>query len=226
MSSKDVVYTDARFKKAIQFGVSDIVTKQVASESSRIKSECKLKTGTVTKYYPYLDKAEVQLENSNELVLCRLPHRFNGAIIDLFTPVGTRDYCEKLHEPCILPLDPLYCVVMDIDNDNSDDYFLLSYFLSDELVEFVPPAQGNVRISALRIGNEDYVEFGAGGFKVVSKTPIDARYGEFEYDLTKSEYADSDSVYTKDEVYTKEEVDELIRDKIAEALGEDNNDTS
>ena len=60
---------------------------------------------------------------------------------------------------------------------------------------------------------------------MVSKTPIDARYGEFEYDLTKLEYADSDSVYTKDEVYTKEEVDELIREKIAEALGEDNNDT-
>lgn len=221
MNSKDITYTDARFKNAIRSGVNDIVSEQVTSEVADVISECKLKTGTVTKYYPYLDKAEVQLENSDELVLCRLPHRFNGPIIDLFTPVGTNDYCEKLHEPCILPLDPLYCVVMDIDNDNSDDYFLLNYFLSDELVEFVPPAQGNVRISSFRVSNEDYVEFGSGGFKVVSKTPIDTRYGEFEDNIVKSEYADSNNVYTKDEVYTKEEVDELIRQAIENVFNGD-----
>ena len=35
------------------------------------------------------------------------------------------------------------------------------------------------------------------------------------------DYADSTNVYTKDEVYTKEEVDELIAQKIAEALGDE-----
>lgn len=221
MNSKDITYTDARFKNAIRSGVNDIVSEQVTSEVADVISETKIKTGTVTKYYPYLDKAEVQLNNTNDLILCKLPHRFSGSIIDLFTPVGEIDFCDNLHEPCILPLDPLDCVVMDIDNDDSDEYFLISFYLPEEMVEFTPPSQGNVRISSFRVSNEDYVEFGSGGFKVVSKTPIDTRYGEFEDNIVKSEYADSNNVYTKDEVYTKEEVDELIRQAIENVFNGD-----
>ena len=214
-SSNDVTVTDARMKNALRQQVNPIIMESVPQMISQAITNVQIQSGIVIKFYPYLDKAEVQLDNSNQNVLCRLPHRFVGALIDFYVPVGEESFCDDLHEPCILPRDPLYCLVVDI-NDGSDNYLLVDYYLADDIIGFAPPSQGSVRITNFRASSEDYIEFGGDGLKIQTKNPIQTSYGEYEDDLTVPVYADSDDVYTKEELYTKEEVDELIAEKVAE----------
>lgn len=235
-SSSDVTVTDARMKDVLKKQVVPLVMESVSPVITREVETAKLRTGVVTKFYPYLDKAEVKLDNSNLKVLCRLPHKFGGALIDFFTPAGDGDFCEDFKEPCIFPRDPLYCLIVKIHEDDSDDYLLVDYYLGDEILGFDPAPPGSMRISNFRASCEDYIEFGGDGLKIQTKKPIETSYGEYEDDVTIPVYADADDVYTKDEVYTKKEVyakrevyskqevytkkevDDLIAEKIAEAL--------
>ena len=221
MKSDDITVTDARFKKALNTGVSTVINQTVPQMITAAVNECSIRTGVVTKFYPYLDKAEVQLDNINQKVLCKLTHRYMGSLIDLFTPVGDNDYCDDLKEPCIIPHDSLNCCVMNIHNDDSDEYLLLDYFNAEDIIGFSPARMGSMKLTNFRVSGEDYIEFGGNGLKIKSKTPIESNYGEYDEDISKSEYVNSFDVYTKDEVYTKEEVDELIQKAISEALGED-----
>ena len=214
MGAKEVTVTDARFKQALRNGVNNVVQNTVPQMINKAVNESKIRTGVVSKFYPWLDKAEVDLDNVNKKVLCKLPHRFVGSLIDFYIPSGDNSYCEKLHEPCIIPKEPLHCIVINIHDEDSEDYLLLSYFLPDEIVGFAPPHQGNMKITTFLPSAENYIEFGGGGLKVVSKTPVDANYGEYEDDITKLEYMTSDDVYDKSEVYTQDEVDGLIENII------------
>ncbi|WP_458456221.1 hypothetical protein [Methanobrevibacter sp.] len=200
MNSKDLTVTDARFKQALTNSVNSIIQETVPQMISKSVDGTKIRTGVVTKFYPYLDKAEVNLDNVNKKVLCKLPHRLVGSLIDFYIPSGDNSYCEKLHEPCIIPREELHCLVLNIHNDDSDDYLLLSYYLPNEIVGFAPPNQGNMKITTFLPSAENYIEFGGGGLKVVSKTPIDANYGEYEDDITKLEYMTSEDVYDKTEI--------------------------
>ena len=101
-SSNDVTVTDARMKDVLKKQVVPLVMESVSPVITREVETAKLRTGVVTKFYPYLDKAEVELDNSNLKVLCRLPHKFGGALIDFFTPAGDEDFCEDFKEPCIV----------------------------------------------------------------------------------------------------------------------------
>lgn len=218
-TSNEPTVTDARMKEVLRHTITPIILETVPQMITQAVNDCKIRTGHVTKFYPYLDKAEVKLDNLNSKVLCRLSHRYVGALIDFYTPVGDQEYCDDLHEPCIIPREPLNCFIVKLHEDDSDDYLLVSYFHGEnEFVDFVPPSQGNIRVSNFRASSEDYIEFGGDGLKIQTKKPIYSSYGEYEDDLTEPDYADSSDVYTKEEVYTKAEVDELIAEKIAEAF--------
>ena len=194
MGAKEVTVTDARFKQSLRNGVNNVVQNTVPQMINKAVNESKIRTGVVSKFYPWLDNAEVDLDNVNKKVLCKLPHRFVGSLIEFYIPSGDNSYCEKLHEPCIIPKEPLHCIVINIHDEDSDDYLLLSYFLPDEIVGFAPPHQGNMKITTFLPSAENYIEFGGAGLKVVSKTPVDANYGEYEDDITKLEYMTSDDV--------------------------------
>lgn len=232
MRSRDITVTKGRTKEAFERMVTHITTPHIETAVQTAIQESRIRLGTVTKFYPYKDKAEVQLRN-DYTVLCKLPHMIMGDFIDFFVPTGEESYCNDLKEPCVIPRDGLPCIVLNINDDDSADYFLLSYYTPDDLVSTTPPREGHVRWSCLTATNECYIDFSGDGIEIVSTKPIDSRYGEFDDDLKKEESVKPEDVYSKDElytkqevynkqeVYTKEEVDELIRRKIVEALGED-----
>lgn len=225
MNSEDITLTNARLEKALNLPVNNIISQTVPEQINQAIGDVKLRAGSITKFYPWLDKAEVQLYNG-EKVLCKIGHRFGGDICDYYTPDGDEDYCDELHEPCIRPLFYLECLVADIHEDDSNEQVLLFYFLGDD--DVVSPAKkGNMKISLPGASNEYYIEFGNNGLNIFlgkDKT-VNQKYGALD-DVTEVDYANSDDVYTKmevynkTEVYTKEEVDELITQKIAEALNE------
>ena len=204
-NSNDITVTDARFKKALEQGLSHVINSNVPQMISQAVNDNSIRTGMVTKFYPYLDKAEVQLDNVNQKVLCKLTHRYVGSLIDFYTPMGEESFCNTLREPCIIPIDPLYCVIIRIHEDDSNEYLLLDYYYPNDIVGFAPPPAGNMRIANFRVSNEDYIQFGNGGLKIRTKQPIESYYGEYEKDTVKHE------VYTKDETYSQEEVDEKIK---------------
>jgi hypothetical protein len=211
-TADNITITDARLKRALERGVAPVINSTIPPMINKAVSDSKIRTGVVTKFYPYLDKAEVQLDNLDKKVLCRLPHRMVGALIDFYTPLGDTDFCDKLREPCILPRETLYCLVIPLHEEDTDDYLLVNYYLGDEIIGFSPPPPGCMRITSFRSNNEDYIEFGGETLKIQTKTPIETSYGDFEEDVVQK------SSYNQDEVYTKEEVEALIDEKIAEAL--------
>ena len=212
MGSKDITVTTGRTKQAFEKMVNNVTAPQIQTAVQTAIQESRIKLGSVIKYYPYKDKAEVLLSNE-ETVLCKVPHMVMGDFIDFFVPTGEESYCNTLKEPCILPRDGLPCVVLNIADEDSNDYFLLSYYTPNDLVGTTPPPQGHVKLSYISATNESYIDFGWDGLKIVSNQPIDSQYGEDEDNLQREEYV------TAEQVYTKEEVDELINQKIAEALG-------
>lgn len=205
-TSDNVNVTDAKMKEVLRQQFSPLIHEAVAPMVKQAVDDAKIRTGVVTKFYPYLDKAEVQLDANKVKVICRLAHRYVGALIDFYTPVGEDSFCEKFKEPCIIPREPLHCLVVKIHEDDSDDYLLVDYLLSDEIVGFAPPGQGAMRITNFRASYEDYIEFGGDGLKIQTKKPIESTYGEYEEDIKKFDYVSSD------DVYSKEEVDEKIKD--------------
>lgn len=217
-TTENITITDGRLnralKKRINPHVSETATKIV--KESMDKSMARL--GKVTKVYPYLDKAEVRLSGSKKKVLCKLPHNYMGNIIDLYTPQGENSFCQKLKEPCVIPLSPIPCILLKIHDNDSSEYFIVAYYTANDLMYISPPRHGHARLTCMTATNETYMEFGGTGFKVLSSKPIKISHGDYEKDITEVDYADAENVYTKEEVYTKKEVDALIAQKIEESL--------
>ena len=203
-NSNDITVTDARFKEAISNGVSKVINQTVPQMITQAVNDNKIRTGKVTKFYHYLDKAEVELDATGEKVLCKLSHRYVGTLIDFYTPAGEESYCDERKEPCIIPIDPLYCLIIKLHEDDSNEYLLVDYYYPDDIVGFAPPPAGNMKLTNFRVSNEDYIQFGNNGLIVQTKKPLKQYYGEYEDDVKELE------VYSKDETYSKEEVDNKI----------------
>ena len=218
MNSNNITVTDGRLKKAVKDNIEPLIMPQIDRKIIKAVNESKVQIGYVTKFYQYLDKAEVRLIKSNKKVLCRLPHRVSGDLIDLFTPSGTDAFCNKLNEPCIVPRGKMHCLVLDI-NDDTDEQFLLDYYTPEDLLGISTPKKGHMRFTCVTATNETYLDFGVDGLSIVSSKPIESSYGEFEDDLKVVDYASSDEVYSKNEVYTKAEVDKIIEDLKEELQG-------
>lgn len=222
--NEKVTVTDTRLLQALSDPVNKIIGATVPEQISKVSEQLGVKTGIVTKFYPYLDKAEVRLDKGNKYVICRMLHRFGGNIIDLFTPLQEEsNFCDNLREPCIIPRMALHCFVVNIDDD-SGEFLLLGFHPNKELVGFKPAEPGNVKICSLNDINQFWIKFGSKGLDIRLPTGMVTNVGYEDDTMEPVEYADSNSVYTKEEVYnktevyTKEEVDELIRDRLAELL--------
>ncbi|MBQ6511756.1 hypothetical protein [Methanobrevibacter sp.] len=218
MGSKDVTVTDARMKEVLRNQVKPIISETVPPMINKSLEEVRLFTGIATKFYHYLDKVEVKLDNSDSTVLCKRLHIFGGDLVDLFTPTADhQSFCDKLKEPCIIPRDTLHCLVINIF-DNSDEYLLLGFFQVEEFVGLNPAKPGNLKICAVGGLNQFWIKFGHDGLDIRTNETPTTNVGDMDADMSSVVYADSGEVYTKEEVYTKSEVDELIAAKIAEAL--------
>ena len=113
----NITATQGRLKQAYDKGLGKLVQNDISKTVNNIVKDTRINTGVITKFYPYLDKAEVKLSN-DKLILCKILHRYGGELIDYYTPTGEEDYCIKLKEPCILPREELNCLIMDGDDED------------------------------------------------------------------------------------------------------------
>lgn len=200
-TSDNITITDGRLKKALQDKVERVIIPQINSKVNKTARDAKIQVATMTKFYPYLDKCEVDL-NGN-LVICKILHRFSGELIDFYTPLGNNDYCERLHEPCIIPLETLKCLILDI-NDGSDEQVMIGYFLPDEIIGMDPATAGNLKLTSTGATNEYWITFGVSGLDIRSREMPTTNVGEFDSNMTNLEYV------------TKKDLDDLIIGEVAD----------
>lgn len=230
---KNSTITQGRMEQAIEHAVNRVAGPQISQQIDDAVASERIRTGTITKFYHYLDKAEVDLDFSNEKVLCKILHRFGGEMIDLFTPLADEiSFCDELREPCVIPRAVLHCLVLNISDEDSDEWLLLGFYQNEEFIGLNPAEPGNFKIAVRTGTNQFWIKFGFDGLDLRLPDNATTNVGDMDRDMVPVDYANTDSVYTKDEVYnktevyTKEEVDELIGKKIAEFLGEEEDDTT
>ena len=154
VNSQNITITEGRARNALESVLNEVTMPQVDRKIQQAVEGERIRGGTVTKFYHYLDKAEVKLDKSNKKILCRIMHRFAGNLIDFYTPAGGKSYCKKLHEPCIIPRDPLHCLVLDIQ-DGTDEYILLGYDYPQDIVGFKPAYVGALKIVSFSASKEN-----------------------------------------------------------------------
>ena len=215
--SSNITATDGRVISSLKPIINSVVDSKMEKEVKKEIDKSKIHIGVLTKYYPYLDKAEVKVDD--KLIICKILHRMHGSLVDFFTPTGDSSYCEKLKERCIIPRGELDCLVADI-NDNSKEQLLLGYFLKNDVVYTAPATAGHYRIADLGATNNWGFDIGEGQIGLDSSEGVTFTEGIRETDNTVVAYANSEnvydknSVYNKTETYTREEVDELIKKAI------------
>lgn len=227
MKSKNVTVTDARLKDALNNVVEEPMQNIVSNGLSDAIDKVMIKTGVITKFYPFLDKAEVQLDINNQKLFCKILHRYGGDIIDFYTPLeDERGFDIKLQEPYIIPRAQQHVCVLNIHDADSEEHLLLGYYSNEDIVGYDPAKPGNIKIISLGEDNNYWVKFGRDGFDYRLPSQPTMSVGDLDDDMQDVDYANSDNVYTKNEVYnkqevyTKEEVDELIQNLINELTGE------
>lgn len=203
----NITVTNGRLKQAYDNGLGKLVKNDIIKTITKTVDKSAIRTGVVTKFYPYLDKAEVEL-NKDSKVICKRLHLFGGELTDYYTPSGDKSYCNILNEPCIIPKSSLECLVVNIHDNDSDEYLLLGFYEVDELIGISPAPEGNMKISSIGATNDYYVQFGANGLQICSKKTPMIHIGEMEDETVKLEYAN------REEVYTKKEIDNILNSGI------------
>jgi len=208
------------FDKITHSAIQNTVPKQIEEAISKVS----MRTGVITKFYPYLDKAEVQFDSTKKKVLCKILHRFCGDLIDFYTPLADKKgFNKKLQEPYVVPKFRQTVCVLNIHDSDSQEHLILGYYNNKDIVNFNPAKPGNLKImSVYDDGNECWLKFGKDGFNYrVTKTPNryvgdkheDDGVKEFDYPMSTDVYTKSevDKLINEKEIYTKEEVDTLLQ---------------
>lgn len=206
-TTDNITVTDGRLHQALNKQVTRMMMPKVNKNITNAVNESKFQIGIMTKFYPYLDKCEVKI--GDDLILCKILHRFMGDLIDYHTPIGDEDYCSTLNEPCIIPLTPLECVIVDV-NDNTDEWIMVGYVNSEELIGLNPASMGNLKLVSISAENQFWIKFGLNGLNIRSPNAPTTSVGEYDKDMIEIGNVNST------EVYTKEETDELIKNAIDE----------
>lgn len=203
MKSRNITVTDGRLLDA--WGkITEVTSKNhdnaVSKKIEEASEEAKIKTGRLICFYPYLDKCKVVLKD--ETVICKVLHRLGGGLIDFYTPIGERDFDEKLKEPCITPLEQSHCLVADIREEDSREMLLLGFYQKEDL-RVTPAESGHYKIMGIGVANEYGLDFSNEEFKVF--THDGASYEQGFHEDTESTSIDFDRPY-----FTKEEVEDLL----------------
>lgn len=214
-TTDNITVTNGRLEKALKSRVDPIIMPQVTKQVNKAVNDSKFQIGVMTKFYPYLDKCEIEV--NGELVLCKILHRFIGDLCEYYTPVGDEDYCSTLNEPCIIPMGTLECLILDV-NDNTDEQIMVGFINSEELIGVNPAKQGNLKLVSRTETNQFWIKFGLDGLDIRSPETPTTNVGEYDRTMEEVKYTNSN------EVYTKAEVDQLIEDLRNEILGEDDTD--
>ena len=192
MTFNKITVTDGRLNKALQRKIEPIIVPQVSQKIDKAQKDSKIQTGKMSKFYQHLDKCEVELQNGGK-VICKILHRYCGELLDFYTPRGDEAYCDKLHEPCIIPMQEIECLVLDV-NDDSDEQIVIGYIISDEIIGMNPAGAGNAKFSFSNGINEFWVKFGDDGLDFRLPEKFVTNVGEMDEDMTPVDYVSSDTI--------------------------------
>ena len=225
MNVQDITVTKGRAQTAVKNAFQQSVSQEINNQLNTAIENERIRTGVITKFYPYLDKAQVQLDNVNKKIICKVLHRYGGDLIDFYTPLESeKSFCDDLKEPCIIPRAQQHVCVLQISDQDSSENLILGYYQNNEIVGFDPAKPGNTKIMSLTEANNFWLEFGRDGLDIRLPSETKSEVGRLKQDMHPVTYAKSDEVYGKDEVYnktevyprtdvyTKSEVDELIEE--------------
>lgn len=220
-TTESITLTNKRQYDPLKLLVNQIIDDRNIEETiNKTVDASKIRTGVLVKFYPYLDKAEVKLDNIDKSVLCRIFHRFGGSLIDFFTPEGEQVFCETLKEPCILPREELHVLVADISNEDAKEMLLLGYYHPNDIIGIRPANPNYFKLTNIGATNMWGIEIGNGEIKTNTMNGVTFTEGEFHADNTEVNYANTEDMYTKKEVYTKTEVDNLLNNMKQEIIRE------
>ena len=205
-NSKNITPTEGRLIESLdKINTNSISNYGVEEKITNAVNDSLIRTGSITKVYPYLDKAEVKLHQSGKLLLCKFLHRFGGELLDLYTPTAESwEFDDKLKERYIIPRGDLHVVVAKLHDEDSDENLLLGFYQNEELVGLNPAVPGNFKITTRGGTNQFWIKFGYNGLdlRLIENSTISV--GEMDESMEDVSYA------LKDDVYTKEEIDNML----------------
>lgn len=208
-TSDDITVTDARLRNALKSEFDFSMMPGINNKLFNVASDSKIHLGVITKFYPYLDKAEVKLDHSQKLILCKILHRYGGDMIDFYTPLEHEQiFDEKLKEPAIIPRSEQHVCVLHIRDDVED--LIVGYYQTDEIVGFNPAKPGNVKFMSLGEANNYWIKFGRDGLDIRIPENLVMNQGRLDEEMISVDYADSDNIYSKTEIDAK--LDEINTD--------------
>ena len=215
-NSKNINATQGKLKQSLGFFVDGVIDNRGYEDKiTKAANEAKVRTGVVTKFYHYLDKAEVKLDFNDKKVLCKVLHRFGGELTEYFTPVADRvTFCDKRKEPCVIPRSELHCLVVSINDEDSSEWLLLGFYSNEELVGINPASPGNIKLTTREAVNQYWVKFGFDGLDLRLPEKEKVNIGEYNRDMEEKIPMDTSMGYTKDEIdnkvnYLQEEIDNI-----------------
>lgn len=207
MGSKNVHATDTKIRNLFQNTMATFIGNTVPQQITEAIDSVKIRTGRIVRFYPYIDKALVRLDNKDGTVLCKILHRFGGDIIEFYTPFDYDGGFDKsLGERYIIPRSAQNVCVLNIHDDDSEENLILGYYQNEEIIGFNPAKPGNVKLMSIGEDAQFWIKFGVDGFNYRIPNKPTATVGYYDEDAEELKYSDS-----KD-VYTKEEVDELLKE--------------
>ena len=198
---KNITVTEGRTNEVVQNVVKKAITPTINDAVKNAVEKERIRTGIITKFYPYLDKAEVKIDNSKEKVLCKILHRFGGDIIDFYTPLDNEEsFDEALGEPCVIPRSNQHVCILRINDADSVENIILGYYQNEDIVGFKPAPPGNMKLMSLIETNPYWIQFGIDGLNL--RLPHDPEI----------EVGDLPATMENHDIYTKDEVDERIKE--------------
>ena len=208
MNSKDITVTKPRAKQAVNKHLKKAIAPTLNKTVKEAVENDRIRTGVITKFYPYWDKAEVKLDGSKKKILCKILHRYGGDMIDFYTPSTIKEtYDNKRKEVCVIPKSKQHVLVIKIHDSDSTENLILGYYQNKEIVGFKPARNGHVKLMSITEPNLYWMEFGPTGLDLRLSKQINTNTGTLKKNMQKGTILDSNNVYTKEEIDAKMESD-------------------
>ncbi len=135
MRTGDITVTPYRGRNALK-SVIEIskINGLSGSGSDKNLDELKIRLAKVVRFYPGSDKLLVKFLSTGEIVRCKLLHSMvSGECNISFMPIGTNKLDTTYNEASILPINPYYCAVLDINpEDNKVEYGVIGFLSLDK----------------------------------------------------------------------------------------------